>query len=162
MDLNFLKKVSLFSTLTNEELKIVAGKLKIVKCKQGEAIITEKEKSDKLYILYSGSVMVSKKMTMVDEEETLDKTFTVIKSNDYMFFGEIGLLGYRKRTADVIAKTPCEFFSVNQKDFMDISKNHPEIGFKILLEVSCKLSQILEKTNEDVLKLTTALIYALK
>ena len=75
MDLNFLKKVSLFSDLTNDELKIVAEKLKTVKCKEGEAVITEKDESDRLYILYSGEVMVSKKMTMIDEEESLDKTF---------------------------------------------------------------------------------------
>jgi CRP-like cAMP-binding protein len=162
MDIIFLKKVVLFKELTNEELKIFAGKMKHIKYTQGESIITENEESDKLFILHSGKVRISKKMTMVDEEEERNKTFVVLSASDFPFFGEIGLLGLRKRTANAIAKTDCELYTINQKDFMQICNKNPGIGFKVLLEISRKLSSLLEKTNEDILKLTTALIYALR
>ncbi|MBN2461472.1 MAG: cyclic nucleotide-binding domain-containing protein [Candidatus Cloacimonetes bacterium] len=162
MDLEFLRKVSLFSKLSTDELNLVAPCLHTCRFKEGEKIISDREESDKLFILHLGKVVVSKKMTMVDQEEELDKTLTVLSAENFMFFGEIGLLGFRKRTANVVAKTDCELYSLNQKDFMTLSEKYPGIGFKILLEISRQLSRILEKTNEDVLKLTTALIYALK
>lgn len=162
MDLLFLKKVSLFKNLSNDELKIFASKLKNVKYKEGETIITENEMSDVMYILYSGEVVISKKMTMIDEQQDIDKTFIVLSSQDHIFFGEIGLLGIQKRTATCSAKTDCHLYTINHNDFINICKDNPRIGFEVLFEIARQLSRILEKTNSDVLKLTTALIYALK
>ena len=162
MDLPFLKKVSLFKNLSNDELKIFASKLKHVKFKEGEIIITENEMSDVMYILYSGDVVISKKMTMIDEQQDIDKTFIVLSSRDHVFFGEIGLLGIQKRTATCSAKSDCQFYTINHNDFINICQDNTRIGFEVLFEIARQLSHILEKTNSDVLKLTTALIYALK
>ncbi len=162
MDLEFLKKVSLFKNLSNDELKIFASKLRYVKYKEGETIITENEMSDVMYILYSGDVVISKKMTMIDEQQDIDKTFIVLSSKDHVFFGEIGLLEIQKRTATCSARSDCQLYTINHNDFINICKDNPRIGFEVLFEIARQLSHILEKTNSDVLKLTTALIYALK
>ncbi|MDP8203215.1 MAG: cyclic nucleotide-binding domain-containing protein [Candidatus Tenebribacter mawsonii] len=162
MDLNFLKNVNLVKELTTQELKIFSSKLKTVKYKENEFLIEENKDSDKLFILFKGKVIISKKITMIDEQEKIDKTFISLCADDYAFFGEIGLLGLQKRTATCRAKTECTLYTIDHKDFMSICKLNPEIGFKMLLEIARKLSGLLEKTNEDVLKLTTALIYALK
>ncbi len=162
MDLAFLKKVTLVKELTTQELKTFSSKLKTVKYKENEYIIEENKQSDKLFILFKGDVVISKKMTMIDEQEKIDKTFITICAEDHAFFGEIGLLSLNKRTATCKAKTECSLYTIDHKDFMNICKSNPEIGFKILLEISRKLSRLLDRTNEDVLKLTTALCYALK
>ncbi|MCF7859243.1 MAG: cyclic nucleotide-binding domain-containing protein [Candidatus Cloacimonetes bacterium] len=162
MDIQFLKKVSLVKELSGTELNIFAAKLKTEKYREGDHLIKEDQESDKLFILYKGKINISKKMSLIDEQQQIDKTFITLSSGDHAFFGEIGLLGLHKRTATCIAKTDCTLFTIVHKDFLSVCKTNPEIGFKILLEISRKLSQLLEKTNEDVLKLTTALIYALK
>ena len=162
MDLAFLKKVDLVKELTVPELKTFSSKLKTVKYKESEFLIEENKENDKLFILYKGEVVISKKMTMIDDQEKIDKTFISLTANIHAFFGEIGLLGLQKSTATCKANTECILYTINQKDFISICKSNPEIGFKMLLEISRKLSRLLEKTNEDVLKLTTALIYALK
>ena len=162
MDINYLKKVVLFKNLDDEELEIFASKLKELNIKQGNTIIRENEESDKLFILYKGDISISKKITMVSEEEQINKTFMTLSASDHQFFGEIGLLGFLKGTANVLAKTDCTLFTINQKNFTAICMSHPGIGVKVLLEISRKLSNLLEKMNEDILKLTTALIYALK
>lgn len=162
MDYTFLKKFALFKNLTTEELKIFVSKLKSEKYKTESYIIKEGESDDRLFILEKGKVCISKKMSMIDDQEKIDKTFVSLDDSQYIFFGEIGLLGTQKRTANCQAKTDCEVLSMRHKDFMEICSEHPQIGFKILFEICLKLSIILEKTNEDVLKLTTALIYALK
>jgi len=162
MDLAFLKKVDLVKELTVPELKTFSSKLKTVKYKESEFLIEENKENDKLFILYKGEVVISKKMTVIDDQEKIDKTFISLTANNHAFFGEIGLLGLQKSTATCKANTECILYTINQKDFISICKSNPEIGFKMLLEISRKLSRLLEKTNEDVLKLTTALIYALK
>ena len=75
MDLVFLKKVDLVKELTAHELKTFSSKLKTIKYKKGEFLIKENKESDKLFILYKGEVVISKKMTMIDEQEKIDKTF---------------------------------------------------------------------------------------
>jgi CRP/FNR family transcriptional regulator, cyclic AMP receptor protein len=162
MDKSFLKKVVLFKDLNTEELEIFARKLRELNVKKGNTIIKEDEESDKLFILYKGDVSISKKITMVSEEEQINKTFMTLSASDHQFFGEIGLLGFLKGTANVLARTDCTLYTINQKSFLEICELHPGIGFKILLEISRKLSKLLEKMNDDILKLTTALIYALK
>ncbi len=162
MDLAFLKKVDLVREFTAQELKTFSSKLRTVKYKEDEFLIEENKESDKLFILYKGEVIISKKMTMIDDQEKIDKTFISLNSDDHAFFGEIGLLGLHKRTATCKTKTECTLYTINHKDFMSICKTNPEIGFKMLLEIARKLSRLLDRTNEDILKLTTALCYALK
>ncbi len=162
MDVDFLKNVSLFKELNREELKYFASKLKHIKKYSGDVIIKENEEGDILYILYKGEVVVSKKMTMIDEDYQIDKNIIRLTPKNYSFFGEIGLICSQKRTATVTATKDCEFFTIDHKKFMSICNERPKIGIKVLMEIAKKLAKNLERTNSDVLKLTTALIYALK
>lgn len=164
MDLGFLKNVLLFKDLSTQELKLVASKMHHVHYKQGEVIIQENEIGESMFILYKGVVEVSKKMTMLEETEEIEmnKTFITLTGENHNFFGEIGLLCSQKRTASVTAKTDCHVYTIDRKAFKKICESSPLIGLKIVSEIAQKLSFNLEKTNTDVLKLTTALIYALK
>ena len=163
MDYTFLSKISLFSKLSEEDIKKVSCKLRRVHFEEGEAIFHEDSSGDELYILFSGEVIISKRMTLLEEEDDkVEKTLITLKGKDHAFFGEVGLLGKQLRTASVIAKTECELYSITHKDFNTILKEFPRIGSEILWEIALKLASILEKTDSDILKLTTALIYALK
>jgi CRP-like cAMP-binding protein len=164
MDLAFLKNVLLFKDLSSQELKLVAGKMHHVHYKEGDTIIQENEFGESMFILFKGTVEISKKMTMLDEAEEVEmnKTFITLTGDNHTFFGEIGLLCTQKRTASVTAKSDCHVYTINRKSFQHICDESPEIGLKIVSEIAKKLSENLEKTNTDVLKLTTALIYALK
>jgi len=162
MDLQFLKKVSLFKNLSKEELKTISDCFKLKRFKKNELIIKENEVSNNLYIIYRGKVRITKKMTMINQEEERDKTFITLSADDYNFFGEIGFLGkVQKRTASAIAETDCELYLLSKKDFFKIAEHNPVIGYKMLLEIAYILSLRLEKADSDILKLTTALIFAL-
>ena len=162
MDVEFLKNVSLFKELNKDELRYFATKLKHIKKHAQDIIIKENEEGDELYILYKGEVVVSKKMTMVDEDSQINKNIIRLTPKNYSFFGEIGLICSQKRTATVTATKDSEFFVIDHKKFMQICEERPKIGIKVLMEIAKKLAKNLERTNSDVLKLTTALIYALK
>ncbi len=161
MNYNFLKEITLFANLDNNELSLVETKLKKVKFKAGETIFLEDSAGNELYILYSGDVSISKKMTLL-EDDGIEKTLLTLSGDSHPFFGEVGLLGKQLRTASAIARTDCELLTINHKDFTSILKDYPNIGSNILMQIALKLASILEKTDSDILKLTTALIYALK
>ncbi|HPR18771.1 MAG TPA: cyclic nucleotide-binding domain-containing protein [Candidatus Cloacimonadota bacterium] len=162
MDPAFLKKVKLFKDLTQDELKIISALLSIRKFRKGETIITEAEEGDEMYILHEGEVEISRQMSMIDEQEKIDKTFVRLKAANADHFGEVGLLGKQKRTASCKAVTDCQLYCLKHCDFQVISHKYPQISTKILMEIASHLAETLEKTNQDILKLTTALIYALK
>ena len=162
MDTNFLKEVELFEKLNEDELEIIAAKMKTSSYKKDDFIIQEGSTGDELFILHNGTVRINKKMTMIDEEEARDKTFIELSETDHPFFGEIGLLGEQERTANVIASTDCQLYKLDHPAFINIADNNPEIGFKLIFAIANKLSRLVGKTNRDVLKLTTALIYALR
>ncbi|MCD4817112.1 MAG: cyclic nucleotide-binding domain-containing protein [Candidatus Cloacimonetes bacterium] len=162
MNIAFLKNVDLFKELTSEELKYFASKMHVAHFKETDTIIKENEDGDKMFILFKGEVQISIKMTMIDEQIEMDKTLITLRDKDYKFFGEIGLLDSQKRTATVIAKTNCTLYTINRKVFLQMCSEYPKIGVKILLRISEKLAKTVEKNNINVLKLTTALIYALK
>lgn len=162
MDINFLKKIPLFQDLNADEIKLISRFLQHTKVKEGEYLFHENETGNELYLLYKGKIGISKKMTLIEEQDEVDKTFIVLDSEMHVFFGEIGLLGYKRRTATACAKSDCELYMMNQNDFQHITEKYPHIGAKILVQICLKLSNLLEKTDSDILKLTTALIYALK
>jgi CRP-like cAMP-binding protein len=50
---------------------------------------------------------------------------------------------------------------LHQKDFLALVEQNPAMGVKLLLRLSQILSRHLRKTNQDVVKLTTALAISL-
>lgn len=159
---NFLNKIKLFSELTNDELEIISAVLKLVTYKANEVIFEEDTTGNELFLLFEGEVCISKKTSFIDNQSNINKTLISLKSDDYPFFGEVGLLGKQQRTATVTASTDCKLYSINHDCFVKIIKEHHHIGVSVLWEISQKLAHILEKTDSDILKLTTALIYALR
>lgn len=160
--LSFLKNINLFSELTDEEVKIISDVLKLVTYKADEVIFEEDSAGNELFLLFEGEVCISKKTSFIDNQSNINKTLISLKSEDYPFFGEVGLLGKQLRTATVTAVTECKLYTISHNNFTRIIKQHHHIGVVVLWEISHKLAQILEKTDSDILKLTTALIYALR
>jgi cAMP-dependent protein kinase regulator len=60
---NFLKKVTILSTVDSYEISQIADALKVEKLKAGEHIIRINEIGDKFYILEEGSAFASKKLS---------------------------------------------------------------------------------------------------
>ncbi len=162
MDLKYFNKVTLFSDLDKNEIGYFIPCLKKHTFVKGEIIIEKGDQSDLLYILYTGEVAISRKITMLPDLENMHKTFKVLRGDEHTFFGEIGLLGFAKRTATVEAVADSVLYTLSHSDFQKICDKHPATGLKVSLQISHQLSSLLQRNNEDILKLTTALIYALK
>ena len=162
IDKNYLKNIQLFSQLSSDELEIIGKSLRLVTYKANEIIFEEDSAGNELFLLYEGEVCISKKTSFIDDQSDINKTLIVLNAKNYPFFGEVGLLGKQLRTATVKTITDCKLYSITHDQFEQIIKEHHHIEVIVLWEISQKLAQILEKSDSDILKLTTALIYALR
>lgn len=159
-----LAEVYLLRDLTPGQLAAFAAACRLVTCEAQELIIREGSTGDEMYILLDGEVQVSRKLTMLAELEhdEISKTLMTMTSKEKPFFGEMGLLGQKERTASVIARLDCRLLIIGQKDFEKLCDDDPKMGVAILKRIALTAGERLLKTNKDVMKLTTALCLALE
>ncbi|MBC8374473.1 MAG: cyclic nucleotide-binding domain-containing protein [FCB group bacterium] len=154
-----LKNCPLFKGMTEEEIAVYRPATKQVSYKAGEAIMTEGKAGDTLVILIKGEVTISKKLTLLGDEEAnaKDKTFITLSDEYKPFFGEMAMLmEHSIRTASVIASTECEIVIMEKNAFQEASIKHPAVGLKVMENIAQKLATNLERESKNVLKLTTA------
>ena len=68
MDIDILKKVKFFDTLSEDELKEIASLSKTEDHKEGETIFSEGDEGDRLFVILSGAVRISKNIPGMGEE----------------------------------------------------------------------------------------------
>ena len=143
-----LKKIALFSNLSEEHLSSIA-EFCVEKCfRKGDVIIKQGDFGIGLYFICCGKVNIVKK--------------TAGGENLYMaelgpgdFFGEMTVLDNAPRSADVIAFEECKCLVLTAWDFKSRMKVDPEIALKILPVVVKRFRE----TNERLLALSPPLKY---
>jgi CRP/FNR family cyclic AMP-dependent transcriptional regulator len=161
-DPNFLRKFFLFQDLKEDELEQVLALTRTREFPAGSVIIQEGETGDSLFIMLSGEVEITKQLTLIlDEDTPKERVMTRLRAEDGVYFGEMTLLENEVRSATVTALTNCVLLELHQKDFLEIIHRRPAMGVKLLMRLAQVLSAHLRKTNQDVVKLTTALAISL-
>jgi CRP-like cAMP-binding protein len=158
----FLKKIALFQDLEDHEVQQVLQHTSPRNFPAGAVILQEGETGDSLFIMCRGEVEITKALTLVLEEDTpREKVMVRLRAEDGICFGEMALLENEARSATVTASSDCRLLELRQKDFLALVRENPQMGLKILLRLAQALSGYLRKSNQDVIKLTTALAIAL-
>jgi CRP/FNR family cyclic AMP-dependent transcriptional regulator len=163
-EIDFLKKFDVFQDLEEEEIKQLVKNARKLSFKNGEAIINEGETGSSMYILLKGEVQIIRTLciTLPDEQcAENDKVLSHFKEDQHVIFGEVGLLQQEQRSATIRALSNSTILELSSDDFFDFAQKYPELGFKVLLRISRNLCNYLRKSNDDVVKLTTALSLAL-
>lgn len=163
-DVKKLKAFSLFNGLTDDELKHIAEIVAVKDVDAGSTIISEGEVGDDLFLLEEGVVDIHKTLTIVTAKHdfgTKERSFIRLTGEQHPYFGEMALFGNGERSATVNAVTQCKLMVIRNGDFHVLCENKPRIGYIIVTNIALMLSNYLRKTNEDVIKLTTALSLAL-
>jgi CRP/FNR family transcriptional regulator, cyclic AMP receptor protein len=134
------------------------------KIQKGEDLFTEGSEGESLFFLVEGSVRISQQLTLLSsqmEKEVREKALVVLSADSYPCFGEIGLLKKGVRTATVTALQDCALFELGHKDFLRLIQSEPDLGVRLILNLSAVVCSNLEVANRNILKLTTALSLAL-
>ena len=143
MDTSLLKEVPLFNTLTEEELSEVFQILKQEDFEENHKIFCEGDEGDKLYIVLSGAVRISKNIPGIGEE-----ALCVLNRGDY--FGEMALIDNFPRSADAISHEKSSCLSVSKGDLEVLMSCNKDITCKLLYKFVETLSKRLRETNDKL------------
>jgi CRP-like cAMP-binding protein len=163
-DEKLLKAIPILQDLGEEELRQVLKIARPVQFPRGKVILKEGETGETMYIIAEGAVEVSKTLVMMggrEDPQDREKILTKLSAEDHAIFGEVALFEKSKRTATVLALTDCRMLEISKSDFLRLAEENPRIGYKITRNIVQLLCSRLRKTDEDTIKLTTALSIAL-
>ncbi|MEW6775455.1 MAG: cyclic nucleotide-binding domain-containing protein [Bdellovibrionota bacterium] len=143
VDPSVLKNIYLFQELSDAHLKEVASICHEEEAKVGTTVFKEGEKGDKLFIILSGEIRISKQIPGVGEE-----ALAVLKQG--AFFGEMALIDDSERSADAIANKSCKLATISREDFEQFLFVNKDIAYTILWSFARTLSERLRETNDKI------------
>lgn len=129
---NCIEKVPIFSNLTTEEMYEVAMTIIHREYKKGEAIYLEGDIAQKLFIINTGSVKITKV-----SEEGKEQIIRILNEGEFM--GELSLFtNYpSKNNAETIEKT--SICILDSKKINALMEKKPGIALKIIKDLSVRL-----------------------
>jgi CRP/FNR family cyclic AMP-dependent transcriptional regulator len=161
-----LSRFPIFAGLLPLQLQKIESILQKRRYKVGEDITCEGEYGDELFLLLQGKVEVSKLLTLMvgrGDIDTRDKSLVQLRAEDAPYFGEMALLRENAiRSATVKALEESVVGIIKHKDLVALSESDIELGYRLMKNIAQMLAERLEKTNQDILKLTTAFSLALQ
>jgi len=141
MNPEFLKRVQLFGALSDPELAEIlmlgAGK----EYAKDDVIFEGGAPGDCFYVIYDGSVRISKVFDSMGEE-----ALTVLGAGD--FLGEMSFFDDEPRSARAIAHDPAKLLEIRNQAMTDQLERRPEVALKFLWAFARTLSQRVRDTNE--------------
>jgi CRP-like cAMP-binding protein len=154
----------IFNGLTREEMERVLSLGKEKTWGEGETIVTEGESGETLYVIYSGSVKISKRLTLPqfsDEERHSEKTLLHMDTVEPIVVGEVAMLTKAERSATITTTKGCTALEIYGPDLAKLCETDTRLGLKIMENLAHILSDRLRRTNRDIVRLATALSVAL-
>ena len=128
-----LRRMSLFVGLSSKELEEVSARLRPVKYRSGEVILTEGTPGDVMYLIEWGRVEV------LSKTDGRSRVLAVLGESD--FFGEMALLTGSPRSATVRAVTDVDLLALHQPDFDELVLKYPPLAVTLGRVLSQRLSQ---------------------
>ena len=118
-----LEGVELFASLTDEERRRLAARLKYAPFASGDTVTRQGNVSHWLYVLISGEIELQREV-----DGGAKVSLGMLHAGQ--FFGEMGLLTGAPRTATAIARTDVECYRLDAASFKDLLTSRPgmEIG----------------------------------
>ncbi len=135
MKVDLIRKVPLFSTLTDDEFSQLAHIFVLRAYRKGQIIFLEEETGNYMYLVLSGKVKVSKAGT--GGKETI---LAIHRTGD--FFGEMSLLDGKTAPATVSAMEDSKIISVSGADFHKYLLHNEKVMLQIINVLCARLRQV--------------------
>ena len=119
------KRVSIFASLSDEELSQITSLVEQKQFNKGDLIFSEGQPFDKLYIINTGSMKVFKY-----NKEGKEQILYLL--NEGEFLGDLNLLKKGVLSFNAIALEDITLCTIHKNDFDYIIKTHPSISLKVL------------------------------
>ena len=157
--LDKLNKFQIFNSLNSNEIKLFHENMKLKTFSANSTIVNEGDDGESLLFLLSGEVVITKALTLLTSQSNVDNREKAMdRVSGDVSFGEMSMFSKNdKRTATISAKVDCEIGFLDQEKFWIVCEKNPSIGFVVMKNIGQLLVNNLNRTNNQVLKLTTAL-----
>ena len=134
MNSQVLKTVPLFSSLSDEQLRLLQPCLQQRSYPRNSFILRAGEETEALYIILSGRVKI-----LIPDEQGREVILAVMGPSE--FFGEMGLLDDQPRSASVETLEPCEMLRFSKSGFMACLKDNFDLAMIILRNLVKRLRE---------------------
>jgi len=140
-DLRLLSGLQLFKELTTTELMMVLMAIDKIRYEPGQIIVREGTQGDSFYIVKEGEVEVRKY-----DGKGVEHTLATLGPGEC--FGEIALMDFEPRSANVYAQKSCTLYRLTRDDFANLISHHKEIERKFYKAIALVLAERLRRSNE--------------
>ena len=137
--LDFLRNVSLFESLDQQELEALSDVTFTRTFSKDNVIILAEEEGDTLFILKNGQVKVS-----IVSEEGREVILSLLGPGSV--FGELSLLDGKPRSANVVATEETDLLMLRRADFLQLIYKTPQIATALLAELATRM----RKTDRQI------------
>lgn len=142
-----LKENTLFCTLSSREIKYLSRCVYDRTYQVNETIFQQNDRGVGMYLIIQGKVLI--------KVHTPHGETDVTELQNGSFFGEIALVDPRNlRTASAIALEPTQTVGFFKPDLVEILDRKPEMGVKIMTQLSMVLAQRLTDSLEVITELS--------
>ena len=135
-----LENIPIFENLSERELEKIARLTHERNYKKDEQIFKKLAPAEGMYVIINGAVEIY-------DPETKN-SYADLVSGD--FFGELALLDDEPRSASALAKQESRLIGFFRTDLLTLIERSPELGNRVLLNLSRVLGERLRKTNQEM------------
>jgi len=138
-----LQKSRLFEGLLPEEIEMLAGLTQQKKFATGEAVISQGDVGDSLFLLVEGAVDVLQK-----NQEGVEQKITELQAPD--FFGEMSLIDKEYRSATIRAKSDTVMLCLTNENLHSFARVYKNGFTLVVINIARVLSSRLRETNKKL------------
>ncbi len=141
MNAEFLRRVRLFEALEVPALAEILMLGVVKEYAKDDVIFEEGSPGESFYVIYDGSVRISKMFEHMGEE-----ALTILGAGE--FFGEMSFFDDHPRSARAIAHDGSKLLELRNADLKSHLETRPEVALSFLWAFSRTLSQRVRDTND--------------
>jgi len=129
-----LRNIPLFASLSDSQRALIAQRLQRSTHAKGATIIAAGEPTGSLHILLTGRAHV-----VLGDDKGRRVILAMLKAGDY--FGEMGLLDDRPRSASVVAREASDVLTLHKEDFAQVLKENFDLAMTVARGLARRLRQ---------------------
>jgi len=129
---NFLKKVTIFSNLSNSQYKMISEISVIKNFSKKDIVFNDSEKANGFYVVRKGKIKIFK--TSFEGKEQI---LHII--GKYQIFGEVPVFTGKMFPATAMAIEGSELLFLSKEKFINLIETNPKIGLNMLSVLSMRL-----------------------
>lgn len=136
-----LRSIPMFSDMSSDDLDTFADMVQLRRYPKGAFIVNQNEMGSSMYLLVSGRVKVS--LASPDGKEL---ALNYLEAPAH--FGEMSLVDAEPRSADVIAVSEVELFSLDAKDLSAAIQINPRLALSLIATLSRRLRHTIARLED--------------